>query len=104
MRRAAVPIWIAPLLVAAAAQAQPAACSITKGLYDQWLALDRQASGHKSLKGALLRSSTSAPDPAKQQSIHEEYQSYFRCLSETPATIDEQALESFCDPAASDRL
>src|SRR4051812_7799590 len=99
MRRAAFPIWIGPLLVAAAAQAQPAACSITKGLYDQWLALERQASGHKGLKGTLLSSSASVPDPAKQQRIKEEYQSYFRCLSEGSAKIDEQDVEAFCDPA-----
>ena len=103
MRRGAGPIWIGLLLVASAAQAS-AACSITKGLYDQWLALARQASGHKGLKGGLLRSSPGAPALAKQEAINEEYRSYFQCLSETPAKIDEQTLESFCDPAAGDRL
>jgi hypothetical protein len=103
MRRGSGPIWIGLLLVASAAQA-PGACPITKGLYDQWLALARQADGHKGLKGALLRSSPIAPDAAKQQAINEEYQSYFRCLSETPAKLEEQDVESFCDPAAGDRL
>jgi len=91
------------LLLAAAARAD-SACSIKKGLYDQWVSLSKRGSGHKGLKDTLLRTPASSPDPDKQQAIDDEYHGYFRCLAETPAKLDDQAAESFCDAAAGDRL
>jgi len=97
-------ILIGLLLVTAAARAEPAACSVKKGLYDEWLGFARRAGGHRALKEALLHPAAGAPDPARRKEIEQEYQAYFRCLSGTSEKLDEKTAESFCDPAAADRL
>lgn len=91
------------LLLAAAAMRAESACSIKKGLYEQWGSLSKRASGRKNLKETPLRSGAGSPGPEKQ-AIEEEYREYFRCLAESPIKVDEQTPESFCDPAAGDRL
>ncbi len=103
MRTVGGGILIGLLLATAAARAE-SACSIKKGLYDEWVSFSKRAAGHKSLKDTLVRSAAASADPGKQQAIDEEYREYFRCLAEPPAKLDEQAAESFCDPAAGDRL
>jgi hypothetical protein len=103
MRRGGGRILIGLLLATAAAWAEPAACSIRKGLYDEWLSVSKRASGHKGLTGALLRASPGAPDVEKQQVVDAEYRSYFQCLYDTPLKVDANNNDSFCDPAA-DRL
>jgi hypothetical protein len=85
--------------------AEPAGCSVSKGLYEEWIAVARPVSSHNSKLRALLAGSVSdAPDPEKVRSINKEYQSFFQCLGEKPDYQKEDALEERCQEAEGDRI
>jgi hypothetical protein len=101
MKRAGGRVILGLLLATAAAGADVAGCSVQKGLYESWLT--KRSSAHRGLKDALLRTSA-ASDPEKQQSIGEEYQAFFQCLSDLAGQPDDKALRSSCDEASGDRV
>lgn len=105
MRRAVV-ILLLGSLPAAAAAAEAAACSVRKGLYDEWLSSEKRVGGLRTaLKGALVSGSAApAPDEAKQETIGQQYRSFFQCLSDVSEKPDATALQSSCKESADDKV
>jgi hypothetical protein len=90
------------LAAATAAAGDSAGCSISRGLYDAWLALPRLSPAYSNAGGALAASAPSATqEPEKRQTITREYRSYIQCLSEAQ---DQEVGQDWCKPAAGDRL
>ena len=105
MRRAVV-ILLLGSLPAAAAAAEAAACSVRKGLYDEWLSSEKRVGGLRTaLKGALVSGSAApAPDEAKQETIGQQYRAFFQCISDASEQADATALQSSCKDAADDMV
>jgi hypothetical protein len=112
MKRAGGLVILGLQLVAAAAAAgtDPAACSVRKGLYEEWLTLSRRGGSPLSVLKLMGGNNSVAPDPAKEQAIAEEYQAFFQCLSDAAnqsgavSIREENAVQPLCDEAGSDRL
>ncbi len=92
------------LLSPIAAAAEPAGCSVSKGLYESWIAAARPVA-HSSKVRALVASSVSeVPDAEKARAIDKEYQSFFQCLGETAEHQKQEVLEERCQEADADRI
>lgn len=101
------PAWLAliGLLVASAAQAaEPTGCVLRKGLYDAWLSLGKRSLISLPKIGALVGASKAAPEPASAQEIHNEYQTFFQCLSDIALAAGNDDGHSLCKEAAADRI
>jgi len=93
------------LLVGSAAHAaEPTGCVVRKGLYEAWLSSVKRSPGTLPRFGALLGSSRSSPDTTSTQEIHEQYQSFFQCLSDSTLPADDDGGRSLCKEAAPDRI
>jgi hypothetical protein len=85
--------------------ADAAGCSVSKGLYEGWLAVARPVSSHTAKIHALVAGSVSeAPDPERARAIGKEYQSFFQCLGETAEHQNQDALEERCQQVEGDRI
>jgi hypothetical protein len=93
------------LLVGSAAHAaEPTGCVVRKGLYEAWLSSAKRSPGPLPRFGALLGSSRSSAEPASTQEIHDQYQNFFQCLSDSPLPADDEGGRSLCKEAAADRV
>ncbi len=104
MKRAGGLVFLGLLLSNGAAGATPAACTIRKGVYDEWLSLEKRGSSPRKVLKLLGGPRASTPDAASGQAIGEAYQGYFQCLSDTVVKKEEKPPLSFCEGAAGDRL
>jgi hypothetical protein len=102
MRRPARLIFIGLLVASAASAAEPTGCLVRKGLYDSWLSLMKRAP--RNWPKFAASSSSKAVEPASAEEIHQEYQTYFQCLSEMTVPAGDDGGRSMCNDAAGDRL
>ena len=104
MRNAASLVVPGLLAVTMAAGADSGNCGVSKGLYEGWLAMTKHVSSRIARPDALLASGpTAAPEPEKRQSIGQEYQAFFSCLSDTAEHQDKEAVQARCKQVEGDR-
>src|SRR5437868_817080 len=105
MRHAASLVVLGLTLNVIAAGADSADCGVSKGLYEGWQALVRPASTHKAGAAALMENAPNAVSGAeKLQEIAREYQAFFRCLSDTAARQEKDAVLARCRQVEGDRI
>jgi hypothetical protein len=98
-------VALALLVCAPAAAGESESCSISKGLYDNWLALGKNPSARSARTDALVAGAPSAaPEPEKRQAITREYQAYFQCLSQAAEREDKESLQARCKQSEGDRI
>jgi hypothetical protein len=88
----------------AANAAEPTGCIVRKGLYDSWLSLAKKPARTMPRVGALLGAGKPVVEPASAQEIHDNYQTYLQCLSDTPVPAGEDGALLMCKDADADRL
>lgn len=80
-------------------------CAVSKGLYEDWLGTARPVPKRTAGAGALVESAPLGTlEPEKRQAIGNEYQAFFRCLSDAAKHEDKEAVTELCRPAEDDRI
>jgi hypothetical protein len=102
MKRAIGVVILGLSCVTFAAGAELAACGVSKGLYEEWLGLTKPAA--RKGAGALMDGAPAAPESDRRKAIAKEYQSFFRCLSDTAEHKDVNAVLERCRDVESDRV
>ena len=93
--------WLLLMWSAPAAAGDTAACVIGKGLYEGWLGLAKAGSVHAGGGVPVAGAPTDIPAPDRRKAIGKEYQSFFRCLSDSK---DEEAVQAQCKDVEGDRV
>src|SRR6476660_690261 len=88
------------LLPALLWSAEPGRCQLTKGLYEERLALLQKAGlAEPAATGALLAAGVASP-ATKLASIDDEYRGFFAELAAATQSNDSASLKACCDRAA----
>ncbi len=87
-----------------AAAAEPAGCSVSKGLYEGWIAAARPVAHNSKVRALVAGSVSEVPDAEKARAIDKEYQAFFQCLGETAEHQKLEVLEERCQEAEADRV
>ena len=104
--RAVLAILAAVVLPVLCAGADVARCRLSKGLYEDRLALERRGPSESAAAEGALRlagGGASTADPGKLQVIDQEYRRFFAELADITVHNDTAALEACCEQASPDR-
>ena len=104
MKRAGSLVFLGLLLSSAAAGADPAGCGIRRGLYEEWLSLEKRGNSPRKVLKLLGGPKSAATGTGKGQTIGEEYQAFFQCLSDAANRKEDKLDQSLCPEATMDRL
>src|SRR5215471_9932856 len=101
MRQVVTSVLLGIMWSAAAAAGDSAACVIGKGLYEGWLGLAKTGSVRAGGGVPVAGAPTDIPAPERRKAIGKEYQSFFRCLSDSK---DEETVQARCKDVEGDRI